>query len=438
MMYVSRIFLVAVCSIALSQAASCMNKNVDMTPVAKAGEEAISRAFLSYTSDKLGLKNATKEKKTELVHKIIENIVIANYARSIGLHRGNDFIKERNDVIFNARMEYLCALYQFNSECEDGLMRKLKSSIELQNPEIEWHNVFIKKEAEFIPYGGKIPKATRRLKESIRSSLNISYTDTLAITTRHESVTLSTLLLALNDNDFFNILDSTNDERTRLFQTVLLKRYISNFIAQLPKEHQLLLVEIERRAEENLLMEFYREHIGFERLSGGKASSVRYIVTDDEVRSFYEKNRGMFEEPEWVEISHIRLKDYAKAMELKKKLDEFPFAFCEIARSHSIAADAANCGYIGIVKRTKNLPLFKEFAFTMTREDEISIPFLADGYTEIVKLHKRKTRILPLNDPHVRKLVIDAIQPIKREEKYQRTVEEWKRKISIQIFSSEL
>lgn len=435
---VSQILLCAAFSILLTQTASCMNNNIDMTPVAKAGDEIISRAFLSYTASKLGLKKTSKEKKTELLQKIIENIAIANRARSIGLHLGNDFSSDRDVLIFQTRLEYVCTVLKFKENCVEKLFHRVAASIALRLPNISWEKVFIKKEAEFIPYGGKIPKSHQPRKESRQTSINHAYTDTITIVSRGESLTLSRLLLSLNDDDFLKFFESTNDDYTNILQNLLLKRYISNFIVQLPDAQKALLSEIEQRAEQNLLVELYREHIGFERISGGKSSSVIYPVAENEMREFYEKNIRLFEEPEWVEISHIRLRDFDKAVKLKKNLDDNPNSFCAIAREHSIADDASQCGYIGIVKRANKLPLFKEFAFTMSREGEISRPFLADGFAEIVKLHKRKTRILSFNDPHVRKLVIEAIQPIKREEKLRKTIEEEKRNMHIEILKHAL
>lgn len=421
-------------SILLFSTATCMSKDIDTTPVARAGDELITRAFVSYTAEKLGLVRATKEKKAELVQKIVENIAVANRARAIGLHTGNDFIRERDALVFQARLEYLCTAFDFSDNCTEKLYRRISAAIDLREPQIIWENVFIKKEAEFIPYGGKIPKVPRREKESRQSSINIPYTDAIEIKARHETLTLSKLLLTLSDDDFIKLLDGDSDERTQLMQKLLLKRYIGDFTAKLSREQKALMNEIERRAEQNLLVELYREHIGFERISGGKSSGVRYPVSEEEIRGFYEKNQGMFEEPEWVEISHIRLRDYQKAVELKKKIDDTPDSFCAAARSYSIADDAAKCGYVGIVKRAKKLPLFKEFAFTMSREGEISRPFLADGFTEIVKLHRRKTRMLPLSEPHVRTLVIEALQPVKREEIFRKTIEDEKGKMRIEIY----
>lgn len=430
-------FIIAAILIAVFSSTFCMGKEADNTIVAKIGNETITRGFLSYSAAKLGFKKISIEKKKELLNKIIEQIAVAHHARSIGLDAGKDFLEEHNALIFHARLDYLCACNQYSDNCAEKLYQQLVDAIDLREPTIDWDKVFIKKEAAFIPYGGKIPKSPQPKKESRESSINKAYADAIAITSRHENLQLTTLLLSLNDDHFRKILDSDVDERTQIFHSILLERYIGHLIARLSAGNKALLAEIERRAEQNLLVELYREHIGFEQITGGKASSVRYEPSDEEIRSFYEHNKSMFEEPEWVEISHIRLRDYEKAIELKKKIEYAPGSFCDIAREHSIADDAARCGYIGIVKRAKKLPLFKEFAFTMSREGEISPPFLADGFTEIVKLHRRKTRILPLSDPHVRRLVIEAIQPIKREEKLRRTIEEEKKKLGVEIYNND-
>ncbi len=438
MKHTGAVIIKAVFSIIIFSTSFCMSKEIDTTPAAKAGDEPITRAFVIYIAEKLGLSNATKEKKTELVQKIIENIAIASRARAIGLNTGKEFALERDALVFQSRMEYLCTAFNFSEDCAEKLFSRVAETIDLRVPEIIWDKVFTKKDAEFIPYGGKIPSISSKKTTNRNEAINLQYASTINIITIYENITLAELLISIQDEDFLKISDSGNDERTHLFHKLIIKRHIGNFIARLPQAQKTLIGEIERRAEQNLLVELYREHIGFERISGGKSSRVRYPVSEEEIRGFYEKNPGMFEEPEWVEISHIRLRDYQKAVELKKKIDDAPDSFCTIAREFSTADDAAQCGYVGIVKRAKKLPLFKEFAFTMSREGEISRPFLAGGFAEIVKLHKRKTRTLPLNDPHVRRLVIEALQPIKREEKLRETIEDEKRKMHIEIFYNTL
>ncbi|MCP4132460.1 MAG: hypothetical protein GY754_15920 [bacterium] len=421
-------------------------------PIAKAGDEIITKGFLTYTMQKLDIKKgkgkkgkeALKGVKKEVLYKVIENILIARQAEIEGLDKRAEAAEQVRKQVRAAKKEYTCECLKFD-DCDGELFKLLKKEYKLNNYAISWEKVFIKIKRTFIPFGGKIPqkketkKGTKKeIEEKTRKGdIHSDYASSVIISTSKERTTLLKILEALNADEYNALKTVPDDKKDAAFRSILVNEYLNDLAAKTDKKARALWQEVELRVRQNILVEAYQQYIGFESISGGRQSRVVYEVTKKEARDFYDSHKQLFEEPVWVELSHIRCADYPTAEQVRKHLLKDPAHFCDLAKKHSIAPDAKKCGYIGKVTRQKGkkLPLYKEFGFTLAREGQLSIPFQTPQGSEVLMLHKRGTKLRLFDDGHTQKLIREKMQPLKREEKLARVIRDMKKKHPIEIYT---
>jgi peptidyl-prolyl cis-trans isomerase C len=124
-------------------------------------------------------------------------------------------------------------------------------------------------------------------------------------------------------------------------------------------------------------------------------------VSDDEIKSEFEKNSAQYSTGETVRARHILIKVDAKEGEAanaaaKKKIDEIaakvsdPKAdFAAIAKESSQCPSAANGGDLNFFGRGQMVPPFEEKAFAM-KPGEVSEPIKTDFGYHIIKLEEKK------------------------------------------------
>ncbi len=407
-------------------ACACAGK--DDEAAALVGTERITRGFVSYAMEKLGAQGRGSAARREVIDGIVRNCLVAKKARLDRIDSGEDYRGALPGVLARTRMDFLCGELGIRGDCSEGLLAHLKRNERLAVPEVDWGRVFIRKERPYIPLGGVIPKVPVG---GGLPSLNRAYADGISISSDLVKTTLAALVDGADENARAALTDYA--VRERALGALVTDAHLAPLKGRLKERRRALLDEIETRASEALLAEIYRRRIGFESLSGGKSSSVRYPVSAREARAFYDGNKALFEEPVAVELSHIRLRDHAAARAVHAELVKDPGSFCGLARRHSIAPDASRCGDLGRVERRKGLPLVKEIGFTLARPGQVSVPFSTTDGVEIVRLRRREVRLRSFDDPLTRALIETKIQAVLRERKLAADIDQMKKRYPVTI-----
>lgn len=86
------------------------------------------------------------------------------------------------------------------------------------------------------------------------------------------------------------------------------------------------------------------------------------VVTEEEMKKYYDENTQNFINPETVSARHILVDDEAKALDLKKQLAEGA-DFKTLASEVSLCPSAGKAGDLGTFPRGRMVPEFEEAAF---------------------------------------------------------------------------
>ena len=134
-------------------------------------------------------------------------------------------------------------------------------------------------------------------------------------------------------------------------------------------------------------------------------------VTDDEAKSFYEKNPNYFQRPEEVHAQHILIKsnkdddEKKKAesrqdlMKIKKRADAGE-DFSELAKAHSQGPSAPNGGDLGYFPKGKMVPAFEKVAFELKNNEVSDIVETQFGFHLIKVLDHRQASTVSLEEAH--------------------------------------
>lgn len=116
-----------------------------------------------------------------------------------------------------------------------------------------------------------------------------------------------------------------------------------------------------------------------------KLMKSRITVTDEEIKEYFELNRGQFVQEEQIKASHILVDSEEKAREVRQKLTEGQ-DFAALAKEYS--SDTSNKdqgGDLGLVSRGQMVPEFEEAAFALAA-GEISEPIQTEFGYHIIKV----------------------------------------------------
>lgn len=412
----------------------CSSNRPDPSPAATVGDEAITRGFVSYALSKIAA-DRNKQSERETIERVVANILIARAAEAVKLDRAAGFDGLVRAARAAAMRDFIRDEHGIAANDDRKLHELAVKTFGIAIPPVDWNAVLVRENRQFVPLGGKIPERPRASSRGREAMIQGTAAGAVTITSSALSITLRDLLMGLDDDAFGEILTGEADARAAILAGAVTDMHLPHLAKRLEPGKRALLDEIVLRAGENLLVEAYREHIGFEKISGGRASRVTYPVRPAEARAFYDANRAQFEEPMKIDVSHIRVRDYAEAERLHKKITADPSSFCELAAQHSIAPDARECGRIGSIVRNDavKLPLYKEFGFTLSRPGQVSVPFTTPEGVEILRLNSAEKRLRAFEDPYTQKLIVEKMQPMKREAKLQETIEEMKKKHPVRI-----
>jgi hypothetical protein len=370
----------------------------DLSPAATVGGEKISRACLDFAHRKNSDAGKSKE---ETLSALANQVLLARKAVEAGLHGTPGYRRLSDREISAVRLDFLCRELAVSGDCAAGLLSLLVQHTGLSAGAIDWDRVFAPRLEAPVPLGGALPSAKKK-QTPAGPVTDWSYADSIVIRSNAGATTLARVLKTAPPGETAALADAGPGERGPLFRMMLIALFTDDLARLLPADRRDLMAEIEKRADEHVLSGMLQEM--------PLPPTVR--VSNDEAKDFFEKNSGIFSEPAWADLSHIRLADFRTARELYGKLVSSPGDFCDLARRHSIAADKTRCGRLGKITRRKGLPLHLEFAFTLSREGEISEPVKAGKHFEILKLNARGLRHLAFNDPHTRRLIAERMRPL--------------------------
>jgi len=133
------------------------------------------------------------------------------------------------------------------------------------------------------------------------------------------------------------------------------------------------------------------------KVAARKVESLRKGTTPEEVRAFYEENKGRFVSPEVVEISYIFIrcnqfapeKEKKDALEKVQKISKSREDFAELARKHSQEPNASQGGYVGKVRRGELHPYLEIAAFKTPVNQVSEVARTEDGFY-LIKVHKKR------------------------------------------------
>lgn len=156
----------------------------------------------------------------------------------------------------------------------------------------------------------------------------------------------------------------------------------------------------------------------------------RTIVTEEEVKKYYEENIGQFTK-EIVEASHILVKKREDAEMIKSLLSQGE-KFPELAVRFSVGPSAKSGGSLGEITRGQMMPDFEKALFKLEEPGEISQIIETDFGFHIIRLDKSKViRVQPLSEVSgkIRALITDK----KEKEFFENYVDDLKEKMNIEI-----
>ncbi|MFS0821947.1 peptidylprolyl isomerase [Bacillus sp. 1P02SD] len=120
-----------------------------------------------------------------------------------------------------------------------------------------------------------------------------------------------------------------------------------------------------------------------------KLLEPRIVITDDELKTYFEENKDSFAQSEQVQASHILVDDESTANEVTTKLSDGA-DFAELAKEYS--KDTANAeagGELGYFGKGEMVAEFENAAFSLGI-DEISDPVKTDFGYHIIKVTDKK------------------------------------------------
>lgn len=169
----------------------------------------------------------------------------------------------------------------------------------------------------------------------------------------------------------------------------------------------------------------------------------KQVVTDAEVKEFYDKNPETFTQQEQVRASHILITLDAKATDADKKKAKEKIEgllkqakagadFAKLAQENSGCPSSKQGGDLGYFGKGQMVKPFEETAFAMKPGDVSGVVETQFGY-HIIKLTEKKAAAKIAFD-EVKAKITDSIKRKKVSEAINATLEDAKKKAKIEIF----
>ena len=154
-------------------------------------------------------------------------------------------------------------------------------------------------------------------------------------------------------------------------------------------------------------------------------------ISDEEVKAFYDENKGLYNRPEMVKASHILVDSEEKANDILEDITD-GLSFEDAAKEFSSCPSKQEGGALGQFGKGQMVKEFEDAAFTM-RVGEISAPIKTQFGYHIIKL----TEHLPARSAEFEEVyqeVKDNCFAVKQENIYKNRKEELSKKYDVVIF----
>ena len=181
-----------------------------------------------------------------------------------------------------------------------------------------------------------------------------------------------------------------------------------------------LLERIERFKERSILDVLMREEV-----------DARITVTQEEIKAYYDANRGSFTTPDELRASHVLVKTEAEAADFKKRLDQGE-DFAALARKVSLdMTTKGKGGDLGVIKKGQTVPDFEK-ALLNLKVGETSGPVPTQFGYHLIKLTDRAPG-LPLSLEDAKDQVKEQVLVEKKRKRFDEVVASLRAKAKIRV-----
>jgi peptidyl-prolyl cis-trans isomerase C len=154
-------------------------------------------------------------------------------------------------------------------------------------------------------------------------------------------------------------------------------------------------------------------------------------VSDQEVKDYYEKNKGKFAPVTQIRASHILVKTEEEAKQIEEKLKKGE-DFAQLAKKYSIdTATAKNSGDLGYFSKGQMVPEFESAAMSL-KPGQISEPVKTKFGYQIIKVTDKKMG-QPVDFDKVKNLISQNLMAEKQKEVFDSYVEGLKKSFKVEI-----
>lgn len=211
----------------------------------------------------------------------------------------------------------------------------------------------------------------------------------------------------------------------------------AEFRKQFPKEEEFQKFLQDNGFSEEDLKEQFKKSMALKKLQ--MALRVEFtetvIVTDKEIKDFYDKNVEKFKNPEMVKASHILISfendaDEAAKKEARAQIEKIQKQlkagddFAELAKAHSACPSSANGGDLGFFGRGQMVKPFEDAAFGLKSGEVSDIVETSFGYHLIKLTDKKAEETQTIDDVKAR--ISDWLRQQKIDSKFEQYIEKLK------------
>ncbi len=213
---------------------------------------------------------------------------------------------------------------------------------------------------------------------------------------------------------------STEEGRKKLLEEIISSElfYLNASEQQLDQEEE--FKQIVEEAKHSLLQRFAVQKL-----------LENIIVSDEEMKVYYEENKESFVASEEVRAKHILVADEDKAKEIKEEIASGAKSFDDAAKEYSTCPSKEKGGDLGFFGKGRMVPEFDKAAFELevgTVSDIVSTQF---GHHIILVEEKKESAVKPFEQ--VTEQIKQTLVRGKQQEVYSGKVNELKEKYNVKI-----